>query len=233
MAPRHVESLLSRLVDDPGCIAFSPWVRFFGPTDAISLPARPTERDSTGVDWLVAGWSDARPMMQSGMFLIPRGLIEEHGGWDERLSLIDDFELFARLISRSGGVRFAPEAGLFYRSGLHGSLSGQKSRKAVESAFLSAMLGTQHLLGAENSARTRRACANILQDFEYTYYPGYPDLREKVRARVAELGGADLTPDGPPGFHKLRRLTGWKAARRIQRLSERYGWNKAARTKTA
>jgi hypothetical protein len=168
-------------------------------------------------------------MTQCGMFLIPRALLESAGGWDERLTLIDDFEFYARVIARSAGVRFAPGARLYYRSGLGGSLSGKKSRKAVESAFLSLMLGTRHLLDAEDSPRTRRACANVLQSFDYTYYPTHADLRARMRARVAELGGSDLAPDGPPGFQMMRRIVGWHAARRLQHLAERLRLNGAAR----
>jgi hypothetical protein len=230
MGPRHLECLVSRLRHEPDCIAFSRWSRFYTSQTEASFPARPTEMDMRGVDWILRDWANVRPMTQCGMFLIPRLLIEKHGGWDERLSLIDDFEFFARINSRSAGVRFAPDARLFYRSGLPASLSQQKSRKAVESAHLSLMLGTQHLLDAEDSPRTRKVCANMLKDFEYTYYPDHPDLRASMRARVTELGGSQLEPDGPPGFHKLRRFTGWKLARHVQRLAERRGWNGAANT---
>src|SRR5690606_38229254 len=118
--------------------------------------------------------------------------------WDERLSLINDFEFFARVLVCATEILYSPGARLYYRSGLPQSLSGRKTRPAVESAFLSISLGTRHLLEAEDSPRTRRACANILQDFDYTYYPNHPDLRGGARARAAELGGSDLSPDGPP-----------------------------------
>jgi hypothetical protein len=163
------------------------------------------------------------------MFLVPRVILAEAGGWDERLTLIDDFEFYARAIVGSAGVRYAEGARLYYRSGLGGSLSGTRSRKAVESAFLSLMLGTSHLLAAEDSPRTRRACANVLRDFDYAYYPAHADLREKARARIADLGGSDLAPAGPPGFQRLRRLVGWRAARRVQHLAERLRLNRAAR----
>lgn len=218
IAPAHLESLHHRLVEEPSCVALSRWDRFYSDPSEARFPNRETELDLPGVDWLVLDWRIARPMTQSGMFLIPRELIEEHGGWDEDLSLIDDFEFFARIISRSGGVRFAPEARLFYRSGLSQSLSSRKTRTAVESALRSLILGTSYLLEAEDSQRTRRVCANLLQDFEYTYYPRHPDLCVIARARAIELGGATLDPDGPPGFHKLRRFLGWKLARRVERM---------------
>lgn len=234
MDPDMIRLQVEALGDRRDAVAMGEWHRFHGAAPSLQIfPRLPMYRSANPVDWLVQEWGDARPMMQCGLWLIPRTIIVRRGLWNENLSLINDFEYFTRLLVGIDDIIYAPGARMHYRSGLPGSLSGQKTRQAVESAFHSIMLGTQHLLDAEDSARTRRACANILQDFDYTYYPEHPDLREKVRARAAELGGADLAPDGPPGFHALRRLTGWKVARRIQRLSERHGWNRAARTKNA
>ena len=167
-------------------------------------------------------------MMQCAMFLIPRAILQKTGGWDERVSLINDFEFFARVLCAAQELVFAPGARLYYRS-VPGSLSAQVSPEAAASAALSLALGTDHLLAAEHSPRTRRAAANMLQTFDYTFYPAYADLRRDLAARIAELGGSDLAPDGPPGFHKLRRWTGWRAARRVQRIAERFRLNRSAR----
>jgi glycosyltransferase involved in cell wall biosynthesis len=227
IAPTHLEALLGRLQDNPGCVALSRWDRFRSDPTEASFPARPTECDLPGADWLELDWRNARPMTQSGMLLLPKALLDQHGGWDERLTLNDDFEFFSRMISRSAGVRFAPGARLYYRSAIPGSLSGRKTREAVESDYLSLNLGIDHLLAAKNAPSTRRTCANMLKDFEYTYFPQHRDLRLKARARVTELGGADLAPDGPPGFHRLRRWIGWKGARLAQRAAVKLGFNKA------
>lgn len=219
IAPTHLSALAAR--QEGFSVAMGSWDRFRITPEEATFPHRPGYRDASGPDWLTAEWMDALPMMQSGMFLVPRALVEAHGGWDERLSLTDDFEFFARILSRCDRVRYAPGAQLYYRSGIAGSLSGQKSRKAVESQFLSIMLGTAHLLAAENTPRTRRACANILQSFDYEHFPAHPDLRSAARARARELGGADIEPNGPPRFHALRRVLGWRLARRIQRAAGR------------
>jgi glycosyltransferase involved in cell wall biosynthesis len=225
----HIEKLclaLARGKEDS--IGFGRWARFNDIPSGAHFINRRTDQDLSGLDWLLADMENALPMLQSGMFLLPRVLLERVGGWDTRLSLIDDFEFFLRVISASGGMMFAPEARLYYRSGIANSLSRQRSRKAIESQALSLLLGTGHLLAVENSPRTRRACANMLQAFEYEHYPSYSVLRAMVRARVAELGGADIGPSGPPGFHKLRPWIGWKAARHVQRVAERFGMNDVA-----
>lgn len=227
--PEHLEALYTCAHVGDGLVGMGQWDRFYSRLDEAKFPPRPTYRDAPGNEWLVQDWYGGGGMTNPGMFLIPRYLIEEHGGWDERLSLIDDFEFYARIIARSGGVRFAPEARLYYRSGRGDNLSGGRNRKAAESACLSLILGTQHLLEIENSPQTRRACANVLQVFEYGFYPQFKDLRQQVRRRVAELGGADIKPDGPPGFQRLRPWVGWRVARHVQLAAERLRLNGAAR----
>lgn len=218
--PCHLEALHACAAQHQGCIALSRWTRFRDKPSEGIFPDRPTEQDLSPVEWMLLDWANARPMTQSGMLLIPRALIELYGGWNEQLNLLDDFEFFARMISRSGGIRFSPRAKLYYRSGIPNSLSRNRSRKAAESAWWSLLWGTDQLLALEDSPRTRRVCANLLRDFEYTFFPAHRDLRTEAASRVAELGGADIEPDGPPGFQRLRALIGWKLARRVQRLAE-------------
>ncbi len=79
------------------------------------------------------------------------------------------------------------------------------------------MDGTSHLLARRQDTQAKLACANVLQDFVYTYYPEHGDLRKKMAERIAELGGSDLPPSGPPRFERLSKVVGWKVARRVQR----------------
>jgi len=228
--PKMVARQVAALAGRTDAVALGEWARFYtDPAEATFNPL-PMYRTALPADWLTEELRGGKPMMQCAMFLIPRAILQRTGGWDERLSLINDFELFARVLLASGEIVHAPGARLYYRSGLAGSASRQKSRAAAESAVLSLTLGTAHLLAAEDSARARLAAANILRTFDHDFYPAYPDLRHRLAVRIAELGGSDLTPPGPPAFHRLRRLVGWRAARRIQLLAERFGLNRAARS---
>src|SRR6266496_3113438 len=222
MEPHTIQLQMERLDSNSSAVASCEWGRFYG-DDLSTFKLNPESvwRDMAPLDWLVESWMDARPMMQPGLYLIPRPILEQAGLWNDKLSLIDDFEFFARILCKASEVRFASGARLYYRSGINGSLSAQKSRRAVESAFRSLSDGTDHLLARRKDENARRACANVLQDFIYTYYPDHPDLRREMAARIAELGGSDLLPSGPPGFQSLRRFSGWKLARRIQRWAGR------------
>ena len=223
MALDMIERQVVRLGVRRNAIAMGEWARFYrNQSEAQFLPL-PMYHDAKPVDWLANEWGHGEPMMQCALWLIPVNILRKTGGWDERLSLINDFEFFARILLSAEDILYTPGARLFYRSGLSCSLSGARTREAAESACLSVLLGTAHLLDTEDTSRTRRACANILQTYVYGFYPHFPDLRSRINRRIRELGGSDLEPSGPPGFHKIRRLIGWKAARHVQHVAERLG----------
>lgn len=217
--PEFIERQMVKLAARTDAVASAEWGRFYG-DDLTTFRLNPQSvwRDMPATDWLVEAWHDARPMMQCALWLIPRPVLERAGGWDETLSLINDFEFFTRVLCNAKDVLFTPGATLMYRSGLPGSLSGQKSRRAIESACHSLLKGTTHLLARRADPEAKRACANLLQDFIHTYYPQQADLRNAMATRVAELGGSDIAPDGPPRYQMLRRLIGWKLARKVQLL---------------
>lgn len=64
---------------------------------------------------------------------------------------------------------------------------------------------------------SRLFCANMLQDFIYTYYPDQVDLRTSLAQLVLELCGSKLTPDETRGLYQFKRFIGWKMARRIKK----------------
>ncbi len=216
LSPASIEIQVRALQQHPGAIAYGEWARFHRDPNEARFEPRAGWHDAAPVDWLVAIWRDGQPMMQCAQFLIPRALLDRTGGWDERLSLINDFEFFARLTLASNGIVFTPGARLYYRSGLPGSLSGSRSAQAWESAALSLTLGTSYLLAAENSPRTRAASAAILQMLVYAMYPNARDTVRRLESRIARLGGCPLSPLGGRAFRWTSRLLGWKAARHLQ-----------------
>lgn len=227
--PAHLQALHAAASGSSLSIGMSQWDRFYKSRSEAHFPLRRTYRDAGGTEWLREDWSSGPGQAGPGMFLIPRALIEQSGGWDERLSLLDDFEFHARILSISDGVRYAPDARLYVRSGLAGSLSTQKGRAFAESACLSLLLGVAHVLAIDESPNMRLASANRLRRFDFDFYPAFRDLRAKIRQRVGELGGSNLRPEGPPGFELLRPIVGWRVARHAQLFAERWGFNHSAR----
>lgn len=214
---------------EPGTIISGSWTRFTTDPHVADFSPDALWQDCLfPVEWLVTAWSQDL-MMHGAAWLIPASLIRSQGGWNEDLSLINDFEFFSRIILAAPCVRFCPEAKSYYRSELPNSLSGQESPKAMTSAFHSLMRGTSRLLSVEDSPRTRAACIRVFQNYYFGTYPAMPDLRVKVLARIHELGGELGRPDGGPAFQWISRIFGWRIAKRLKNFSYRQGYKKLVR----
>lgn len=218
LAPRTIEAQLARLAGQTDALATGRWGRFYNDDlQTFQISPEANWKDMAATDWLVESYIGCRGMMQVGMFLLPRNLVERSGPWNENLTLIDDFEFFSRCICSSQKVLFCAEATLFYRSGMRGSLSVQSSRAARESECEALLAGTGHLLALRSDVRAKLACANVCQHLIYDLYPKHPDLQKRLARRVADCGGARIDPSGGRYFQILRHLTGWKIARRLQK----------------
>ncbi|MFM8927857.1 MAG: glycosyltransferase family 2 protein [Rhodoluna sp.] len=218
-----IERQLERLGDRVDVVASSAWGRFY--RDQInSFTSNPQSvwRDLESSNWLVEAWQLAQPMTQPGMFLIPRPLLEAAGGWDETLTLIDDFEFFARVLCHAKEVRFTPSARLYYRSGISSSLSRQSSRRAFESAYHSLIKGTSYLLQKRDDPEAKRSCANLFQSYVYDAFPRHMDLIRLMERRIEALGGSDLKMPAGPRLALLSSFLGWRNAKRLRALVTRY-----------
>lgn len=218
LSPGLIEAQVRRLVGREDAVASARWGRFYDDDlKTFRLNPEPVWRDMESTQWLVEALQKAQPMQQCGLWLIPRTVLKQVGGWNEKLSLINDFEFFCRILVSVNTVLFCEESTLFYRSGIPGSLSAQKSRKARESECESLLLGTGHILRKRQDAEARLACANMCQHLIYDLYPRHPDLRARLQTRVKECGGAKIEPSGGRYFQMLRPWIGWKLARVFQR----------------
>jgi glycosyltransferase involved in cell wall biosynthesis len=219
--PECIELQMQKISDRTDCIASAKWGRFYRP-DGLDFKFAPEKiyKDLPGMDWLIESliYSGAN-MMQPGIFLIPRSLIDKVGLWNESLSLIDDFEYMVRVISASKKVFFCEEAVLMYRSGLSGNLSGKKTTSHMNSAFQSLNLGIERILKFQNDGRSRLACANIYQKWAYQFYPDHPELCNKTEAQIKILGGSDINIGGGRLYILLSKLIGWKKASKLKKYS--------------
>lgn len=223
LAPNKIELQLCLLEKDPTSpyIVASEWARFFRDISEAFFTPSNLWADKKPIDWLVnAGTGNL--MMHPAAWLVPRHVSDKAGIWNEQISLNDDGEYFGRVVLSSQEVKFCHGAKSYYRSGISGSLSGFKSRKAWESAFLSSELWTERLLTIENSDRTRYASACYWQYFVFMAYPQASDLITKAEENIRSLGGCDLKPEGGAMFKVIREVLGWKLAMQLQKFYYRY-----------
>jgi hypothetical protein len=195
-------------------------------------PERVTDRDySDPVEWIKDTLTRDTGMMGAWQWLIPRPLLERAGNWDERISLENDFDMTIRVLLAADSIRFGRGATVYYRTGLAGSLSKVRSRKALESVMLATRKGTDALLARDGSPAMRRLCANRFQKWLYQMYPAYPDLAGEAEKQVQQLGGSTLQLQGGCILRLLSRVLNWRQIRWLQHHAYCLGWKRVIRYK--
>lgn len=228
MNPEHIEIQMKRIAGKKDSIASCEWGRFYdgNPHSAIFDP-EPVWKDMDPINWLTTALSLDADMMGAWLWLIPRSLLDKAGGWNEQLSLNNDFEFSIRLLLASSQICFAEGAKVYYRSGTKQSLSTNLSLPQVEAAVKSTDLGCGYLLEAIESKQIMSLCANRYQVWIYRIYPDYPEIVKELETKVEALGGASSSVQGGSIFLLLSRFIGWKLSRRIQLLTYRLGYKPA------
>lgn len=222
LSVNFIEYQVKKINNKKDAISTAEWGRFYNDDiNTFKLNPETVWRDMKPIDWLVESLWKGPNMMQCGLFLIPRNLLEKSGLWDERLSLINDFDFFIRVILSANDILFTKNAKLFYRSGVDNSLSRQKTRKAYLSAYLSTELGVKRMLEYEYSERVKKVCSDAFQLWTYNFYPYQLDLYKKSEDWVKQLGGSNY-PFQAGGYTKvLVFLFGWKITKKMKKVFNR------------
>ncbi len=200
----------------------SAWGRFIYRCHRASFIPTSLWADLPPVEWLLRKMGD-NLYMQTATWLVSRELTEAAGPWDTRLLGDDDGEYFCRVLLASDGVRFVPEARVFYRklgaSGL--SYVGASNRK-MDAHWCSMQSHIRYLRSLEESDRVRAACLKYLQTSFVYFYPERPDIAEEAELLAREVGGSLEVPRLPWKFSWIEPVFGRQAAKRAQMRSRRF-----------
>jgi glycosyltransferase involved in cell wall biosynthesis len=221
--PEKIRIQMERLMlEQAGTIASGRWGRFYDHIENASFPDELGYRDFVDpLDWLILA-GNTGTMMSPAAWLTPRQIIESAGPWNELLAMNQDGEYFARILLHSSGIAFCADAKSYYRSGLPGSISRQRSADAYDSLFRSIESISTRMLQRSDESEVRRACASYYQRFVYTAYPLVPDLIVEAEERINALGGTNLDIEAGPKFGALINLLGWKRAKWVYHYYLKY-----------
>ncbi|SER31516.1 glycosyltransferase family 2 protein [Pedobacter rhizosphaerae] len=168
------------------------------------------------IDWLMADNAKGLNLTQCGMFLIPREMIEKSGLWTEKLSLIDDFDFFPRLLLKAELIIYNPNTTTFYRRDVNSSLSNFAGPKALKSAFEALCATTTLLLTQENSSRVKLALANYWRGWVYHFYGSNMSFYQYGINQVKVLTGKKYTPNNSGITGILDKIIGWKLTKKLK-----------------
>jgi glycosyltransferase involved in cell wall biosynthesis len=221
--PEMISNQVEVLNGSDEFVAYGEWARFYNDQPELAdFTKLDYWRDMVALDFLTSRSEGV--MLQCGIMLVPRVLIERAGLWDEKLILFNDTEFFNRVLLQSKGVRFTAGAKLYYRSAQSGSISAQVSRRFFDSTFLATNLVAIQLLAVEDSYRIRNLISNTFLNQYFRMYPNFPDLIVAHEERIQFYGAGTVKPDGGKVFNMIKLIAGWKMASRIQALFYKWGY---------
>jgi glycosyltransferase involved in cell wall biosynthesis len=193
-----------------------PFGTFYYRTEKADFVKTSLWRDLTPLDYLLTRFSE-NACFQTDAWLVSRELTEAAGPWTDFGSPDDDGEYFCRVVIKSAGVQFVPDARSYYRVGNMGSLANTRSSKAVNALFTSKAKCVGYLMAMENSSRARAACVQLLQDWMFDLW-GHEDVVAKARQLAVELGGTLERPALKWKYKPVERLFGYDAALKARRI---------------
>jgi glycosyltransferase involved in cell wall biosynthesis len=211
----------------------SAWGRFIYRYDRAKFVPTALWCDLSPTEWLQRKMAQ-NLHMQTATWLVSRELTEAAGAWNTQLLGDDDGEYFCRVLLQSEGVRFVPEAKVYYRASGASSLSyvGRSDRKR-EAQWRSMELHISYLRSLEDSPRVRAACVKYMQNWLAYFYPERPDIVALANQTALALGGKLEEPRLSWKYLWMRPLLGRRLTYRAQvflpkvRSDLRRAWDKA------
>jgi O-antigen/teichoic acid export membrane protein/glycosyltransferase involved in cell wall biosynthesis len=212
-------SKLTLLSGEWGRFMYRPWRAKFTPSALWC--------DLTPVEWLHRKM-EQNIYMQTATWLVSRELTEAAGPWDTRLLGDDDGEYFCRVLMASDGVRFVPDAKVYYRSFGYNSLGyvGLSLRKC-EAHWLSMQLHIKYLRELDDSARSRAACLRYLRSCLIYFYPEKSDIVTEAQEIAKELGEPLGEPSLSWKYSWVKTAFGWGMSKRMQVSLRKVRWQVA------
>ena len=227
MAPDKVTKQMEAQGDSPNKLILlsGSWGRFMYRYDRAKFVPTALWGDLSPVEWLVRKMGQ-NVYMQTASWLVSRELTEAAGPWDTRLLGDDDGEYFCRVLLASDGVRFVPDARVYYRASGSASLSyvGNSDRKR-EAQWISMQLHIRYLRSLEDSEIVRAACVKFLQNWIAYFYPERLDIFRQAQAMSNDLGGQLEIPRLSWNYSWIKALFGWRLARRAQLFLPNVRWS--------
>lgn len=220
--PLFISSQLKQLDFSTEDCVISSWGRFTISKETFKLDTTSICNDLTFHDWIVSYWSTASNMTIPGRVLMSRQLVQECGGWNEVLSLNDDFQFFSSLFSKAKYIRYNQDVVLMYRSNING-LSSKTTSYASQSSNLVAISESIAIaLSKFDDFLIKQACVNLLQKFIFDNYPSHKSLQKLAIKKINTIGVRPSITFTAGGYTKiLSRLIGWKNTKRIKYIISR------------
>lgn len=162
---------------DPQTITYSNWLNLDEKVTTLEKNNFKIHQKVNPLDW-VTEMLDSGEMLANSCYLIPAGLVQNAGLYNESLTLNNDLEYFVRTVLCSKQIIYCDSAFTYYRRNVEASLVTRSDLESVTSEFEAKMLAAHHLISKDKKRKSVIAVAKLLTSFLYsnaiffkTFYP--------------------------------------------------------------
>jgi len=174
--------------EDGKTVAFGKYGYFKENIENIAWKDLPVNKNyNSGKQFLLDLWGNGVAIIPH-MWLLPRKLIEESGGWDESLSKNQDGEFFARVVFKANKVVFIEKSIGYYRRDNENSISRQVSRKTLQANFQAFETYVELMQDDMDKFEVRRTLALVYSRFLCFIPPSNKDLLVETKKKINSLG---------------------------------------------
>ncbi|MBC19021.1 MAG: hypothetical protein CMJ74_02020 [Planctomycetaceae bacterium] len=151
--------------------------------------------------------------IQTGQWLIPRGLAKQTGPWDESLAADQDGEFFARVLQKSTTVISCPEAVAYYRKAVAGQISARKNASHFRSRLRAFEKKLQLLEEVNEREILQEIVTKQCQTLATSSYPRSINTSRQA-IRILHEHRCEFNPSFPTTkLALIARIFGWRFAR--------------------
>lgn len=158
----------------------------------------------------------------TGIWLVPRKLVDQTHGWDEKVLINNDGEYFTRIILHSKGIKFCPGAIFYYRRDVTGSVSKARNGKHIYESWLYSyscyVKNFQLKIDTKSANHLGRRALSV---YYCNSYPNHPELLENCKDQIRQLGYQKPVAHGGKTFKIISAFLGVYRALKIRELKQK------------
>lgn len=207
-----------KIATDPTVLLSGSCARFFARPQR-STPYRSELEESCTPGEFLRRKLQHNAAMQTGTWLTSRELCLAAGPWNEDLTTDDDGEYYCRVLALASRVQYVPEALVYYRKSLGGSLSHvTATHHRMDSQWASMIVHMQTLIALNgDTPETCTAIGAYLNTWASIFAIDRPDLVENCRGIAREFDVPFRVQPFTTKFGWLAPYLGQKTTLTVQR----------------
>lgn len=168
------------------------------------------ERNFSPIDYLEKITNEFGKYLNTGVWLLPRQILDNIGLWDESLKINQDGDFFIRAIINSNGIKYSDSSIFYYRRDSIASVGKSRSKEALRSWLYSYEKYQNYFFENFSEDIAKDLSWKTYSKFYCSNFPNEPELLKKCEILINNLGFKKIYAYGGNRFVSFSKVIGVK-----------------------